>query len=435
MVRPRRVAPASSALLTLVLAALVAAPASRAAGWSRPFRFYGPLSGDVVAPQLAVSPSGQAAVAFAVQDEEQPWVSQAMVAVRSASGSFTRLRVPSAKEVLDASFVGGSLELLTGGGPGGQTCCSAVQALTLQGAAVRSRQTLLTGLTGATVGRLVTLPRTGILAALATDRAVWAGQWQLGSRARSLRRLSASSSWPQALGAAGLAGGRDVVLWSGAGGLTEAASSVVVATGTAKRSPRRPRIVATVPQGHIVDAVAVAPSRGGATAAWIESWVDPAGAYQSQVVAVDLSGVLHPQTFQVPGEIVGGLTLSGDAGGDQVLTVRACDPLAFCSVLAFGRSARGSFGQAQVLGTIDASQEPAAAISGRGAAVVGWIDQGQIFASGRRFASARFSAPQAMAGTADAADLTLAFGSRGPAIAAWDQGTLAPSVVGASYAP
>jgi hypothetical protein len=418
-----------------LLAALVVPTASRAAGWSHPFRFDGPLSGDVVAPLLAVSASGQAAVTFALQDEDSPWVSQALLALRTPSGRISRLRVPGAKEVLDAAFVGQSLELLTGSSPADQSCCSAAQAVATRGSAFTTRQRLLTGLTGATVGDLVTLPGARVLAVLATDRAVWAGQTQRGGRLRPVRRLSGPSSWPQALAAAGLPGGRDAVVWSGAPGLTESAASVLVATGTAKRPPRAPRLAVNLPAGYAVDGVAVAPSRRGATVAWVESWFDSTGAYQSQVAVADLTARLHPVTFQFPGEVVGGLVLVADRAGDQALAARTCDSLGSCGVSVLTRSARGSFGRPQPLGAIDASQEPVAAVSARGAAVIGWVDQGQVFASGRRSASARFSAPRALPGVSDAADLTLEFASGRQALAAWDQGSLAPSVMGASYTP
>jgi hypothetical protein len=419
-----------------LLAALFAPSASRAAGWSHPFRFDGPFIGDVVAPQLAVSARGEAAVTFALQDEDLPWLSQALLALRTPSGRVSRLRVPGAREVLDAAFVGQSLELLTGGSPAGQSCCSAAQALATRGSAFSVRGRLLTRLTGATVGSLVTLPGAGLLAALATDRAVWAGQTQRrGGRITPVRRLSGAGSWPQALAAAGLPGGRDAVVWSGAPGLTESASSVLIAIGTARRPPRAPRLVVNLAAGHEVDGVAVAPSRGGATVAWVESWFDSTGTYQSQVAVADVAARLHPLTFQFPGEVVGGLVLTADRSGDQVLAVRACDPLASCSVLVLTRGGRGAFGRPQSLGAIDASQEPVAGVSARGAAVIGWIDQGQIFASGRPSSLAHFSAPRALSGVSDAADLTLAFGSGRQALAAWDQGTLAPSVMGASYTP
>ncbi len=250
-----------------------------------------------------------------------------------------------------------------------------------------------------------------------------------------MRRLSGRSSWPQALDAIGLPRARDAVVWSGAPGLTESASNVLIAIGTVKRPPRGPRVAVNVAAGHAVDGIAVAPNRGAATVAWIESWFDSTGAYQSQVVVVDVTSTLRPRTFQFPGEIASGLSLGADAAGEQVLVVRTCDQLGSCRVLALARSARGQFGAPQALGTIDASQEPIAAVSARGAAAIGWVDRGLVVASGRRSALARFAAARVVPGPGDAANLALAFGTGGQALAAWVQGTLAPSVMGALFAP
>jgi hypothetical protein len=307
--------------------------------------------------------------------------------------------------------------------------------LAVHGSTFANHQTLLSGLTGAAIGRLLALPGPGLLAALATDRAVWAGQWQSGRRARPMRRLSGRSSWPQALAVAGLRGGRYTVTWSAAPAIAESASIVEVATGTARHSPRGARPAVTVPPAYAIDGVAAAPHRAGATLAWTESWFDSAGAYHSGVAVADLTRTLRPVTFEFPGQVAGGLALSAGPGGDQVLAVRACDPLGSCSVFVSTRRARGAFGQPQPLGAADASQEPVAAVGAGGAAVVGWVAQGQIFASGRRSASAPFSAPRVLSGVSDAADLTLALESGGQALAAWDQGAPSPSVMGALYGP
>jgi len=49
----------------------------------------------------------------------------------------------------------------------------------------------------------------------------------------------------------------------------------------------------------------------------------------------------------------------------------------------------------------------------------------------RRTAAGRFDAPVTVSSTNLAADVTLAFGPRGEALAAWTQGTLASSLMGA----
>jgi hypothetical protein len=422
------------AALTLIVA--LGAPAgAQAAGWSHPFRFAGPFSGDVAAPAVAFSGSGQAAVAFALGDEDHPWVSQAMTALRSANGRLSRMAVAGAKEVLALAFAGSKLELLAGTSPRGQACCTGAQAVSLSGGALSSRRTLVSGLFGVAVGRLVTLPGPLTTSAVATDRGVWAARSGAGARFGRARRLSAQSSWPQGLAVSALRGGREEIAWSSSPGLTQSATSIDVASGSAKHPPRGTGLVVQMPAGYAVDEVALAPGPHGGTLAWIESWFDTTGAYHSAVVVVDLTATLRPRTFEIPSEIAGGLSFAGDASGDQAVAFRECDALGSCSVMALSRSARGHYGQPQQLGAIDAPQPPTAAVSPGGSALVGWIDDGHVLFSSRRGATAEFSAPRVVSATSYATDLTLASGPRGRAVAAWVQGTLSPSVMGTLYSP
>ncbi len=48
-------------------------------------------------------------------------------------------------------------------------------------------------------------------------------------------------------------------------------------------------------------------------------------------------------------------------------------------------------------------------------------------------AGGRFGGPVTLSSTTFALDLTVAFGAGGAGLAAWTQGTLNPSVVGAAY--
>ncbi|MDQ6820825.1 MAG: hypothetical protein M3076_10930 [Actinomycetota bacterium] len=422
------------AALTLIVA--LSAPAgAQAAGWSHPFRFAGPFSGDVAAPAVAFSSSGQTAVAFALGDEDHPWVSQAITAVRSANGRMSRMVLPSAKEVLALAFERSTLELLTGTSSPGQGCCTGAQAVSLSGGALSNRRTIVSGLFGVALGRLLTLPGSLITSAVATDRAVWAAQSSAHSGLGPVRRLSGQSSWPQGLAVAGLSGGREEIAWSSSAGLTQSATSIDVVSASAKHPPRGPGIVVRMPLGYTVDEVALAPGPHDGTLAWIESWFDATGAYHSAVTVVDLTATLRPRTFEIPSEIAGGLSFVGDRAGDQVVAFRACDALGSCSVMALSRSARGHYGQPQQLGTIDAPQPPIVAVSPGGGALVGWIDDGHVLFSGRRGATGAFSAPRVVSTTSYAADLTIASGPRGRAVAAWAQGTLSPSVMGALYSP
>ncbi len=422
------------AALTL-LVSLGVPLAARAAGWSHPFRFAGPFSGDLAAPALVLSSSGQAAVAFGLGDEDRPWAWQGMMVLRSPKGKLSRVVVPGSKQVLALAFAGSALELLTGTSPPGQACCAAAQTTQFSGGAFSARRTLVSGLFGLAQGQLLTMPGSRTLAAVATDRAVWMAESGATRRFGPTRRLSASSSWPQGLATTAVARGRQVIAWISSAGLTEGASSIDVATGSAKRPPRGPGTVVRMPPGYAVDELGDASSAQGATLAWIESWIDSTGAYRSAVVVVDLTANLSPRMFETPGEIAGGLSFAGDGAGDQVLAYRECDSLGSCSVMALSRSARGHYGEPQQIGTIDASQAPIATLSPGGAALVGWIDDGHVLFSGRRGASGAFPAPRVVSATSYAADLTVGSGRGGRAIAAWTQGTLSPSVMGALYSP
>lgn len=421
----------------LSLGLLLLAPAgARAAGWSRPFRFAGPFSDDITSPGLVVSSSGQAALAFALQDEDHPWVSEGLIVLRSPSGRVKKLTVPGAKEVLATGFAGSTLDLLTGTSPSGTICCTGAQLTALSGSRFSRKRTLVSGLFGGVdLGRLQPLSGAKFLAAVASDHAVWAGVSTAAGGVGPMRRVSAASSWPQSLAATSLAGGRALVAWSSAPGLTDEASSIDVATGSVGHPPRRPGLMLRMPAGYSVDELAAAPAPRGGTVAWIESWFDASGAYHSAVVVVDLTGGLRPRTFEIPGEIAGGLSLAGDAAGDQALAFKACGQLRSCGVFALAKSARGHYGQPQPLGTIDASQAPAAAVSQRGTALVGWIDQGEVVFSGRARAAGGFGAAKVVSATSYGADLTVAPGPGGGAMAAWTQGALAPSAMGALYSP
>ena len=124
---PRRPRLARAAALAVSIAALVllaAAPAE--AGWNRPQRLAGPYSLDVQPAQLAFSSSGQAAIAFGVQNEDHPSTSQAYEMSRAPSGRTVKARpVASSREALDLAYNGKDLSLLTGAASGTQLCCSA----------------------------------------------------------------------------------------------------------------------------------------------------------------------------------------------------------------------------------------------------------------------------------------------------------------------
>jgi hypothetical protein len=65
--------------------------------------------------------------------------------------------------------------------------------------------------------------------------------------------------------------------------------------------------------------------------------------------------------------------------------------------------------------------------------LVGWVRGGTPVAATAPSAGGRFGATSTLSSTTFALDLTVALGSGNSGMAAWSQGTLNPSVVGAAY--
>ena len=421
--------------MVAVLFCAGAAPAA-GAGWGAPFRLAQPQTTDLTPARIAFSSSGEAAVAFGTQDEDNPSVSAAFVAVRSASGQLSAPRpIPGAEQVLGLAFSGPALELLTGTAASGLTCCDSVGVVRLGGGRFGPTQTLVSKLSGAALGSLAGLPQVRLLAAVATAHGVWAAQSSPGGRFVATRTLSASAAMPVTLAVSSPASGQTTLAWTASTGNfgDSGPNRIFASSGTTLTAPHGSHVALTVGSGHQIDELGLAPAAAGATAGWIESWLDRNGAYHAQVMLSDLRARARPAAFPVSGRLAAGLTVVGDPGGDQLVAWKACDPTPACTVHALLRRAGQPFGVPQRLGTIDAYQDPAAAISPSGTALVGWIDGGHVRAAARPLAARAFPAPRLVSSTTYAADLALAFGSEGQALAAWTQGTFAPDLVAAMY--
>ncbi len=389
---------------------------------------------DIAGPQVAFSPAGLAGIGFAIQDQDSPAGATAFASLRSASGSLSApSRIPGAQQVLGLAWAGRTLELLAGDSPAGQACCSAAEVLGMSsGARFGPQHRLVGGLVGATVGELVVLGRR-TLAAIASERGVWISQSSGAGRWGPARLLAGARSQPETLAAIGLPKGQTAVAWVGGNSSATGPRSVFIATGSSTRAPLRAHAAITVGPSDGIDEMAIAPGPAGATVAWIESWYDGRGNYHSEVAEVDLAHPRRITAFPIAGTIASDLTFAGDAHGDQVLGWKTCTWSATCSTRAAVRSAGRSFGRPQQLGSIDAAEAPAVAVSAGGAALVGWIDRGHVLARGLQPRATRFSAPDLVSATNYAANLALTFGPANTALAAWSQGTLAPDVVGAVY--
>jgi hypothetical protein len=370
-------------------------------------------------------------VAFGLYNIDFPDRSFGLVATRSPKGKLSRARpVPGSQEVLALAYDGHALQLLTATSARGVACCSTARALTLTTGRWGHQRTLLSDLNGAALGSLVALPKSHMLAAIASGAATWVAQAQAVGRFRPPHQLTSASFSPQTVAGAALSKGRSAVAWTetAASFANVPASGVYLATGTSKHPPRFGRLALSVPSGHGIDELALAGGTAGPTAGWTESWFDRFGTYRAEVAVADLSGRVRARTFYVTGQLASGVTLAADAKGDQVLAWKTCDPVGGCSVRAVSRAASHRFGSPRRLGGIDTGEDPAAAVAPNGEALVGWVNGGHVLVADRRTAGGRFGGALTLSRSTGASSLALAFGPSGQALVAWVQGVVTPSV-------
>jgi hypothetical protein len=419
----------SGAACAAWLLALVLAPACWA-GWSRTVRLSGPQGLDVQPPEVALGHNGAAAVAFGVQDEDNPAFSDAFTLTGTPAAGFTRpRRVPGALAVLAVEYdPSGALEELTGTSRPGLQCCATAAVRPWPG---RGRPTtLVRGLTGTTDGQLVPLENGQLLAAVATQRGVWVAQSRAG-RFAAARRVHFGGALTD-LAAAALPRGGGLVAWATASGGYGAGARRILVSWTATGSPSPAQVAVTVPVGHTVDELALAPGTRTPAVAWIESWYDARGARHSVAQVRDIGGA-RVRTISQPFELASDLTLAGDGAGDQVLAFDGCSAAGTCVARAAIRRARGGFGPPQRLGAIDPSQAVAATVTGAGAVLVGWVGSGHVVAAEAGPRWVRFGRARTISSTNYGSDLTIAPGPRNTAFAAWTQGTFSPIVVGSWF--
>lgn len=376
------------------------------------------------------------AAAFGIADLDTPGSSQAYLVSRSAGGAVSTPRaIAGAREILALRFHGPALELLTGASPGGLDCCSSTQAIRITaGGVVQRPQELVSGLTGATLGQLVTLADGRMLAAVATERGVWALQSGKGGRFAGQRRLTSAGEAPSSLAASWLGGESSVLAWTAARGPAGYADprAIFYALGSKRGGPHRAHTLLRAAVGHRIDELAVVSRRSGATAAWIESWYDGRGDYHSQVRAADFGSRPRIRPLWTR-EAATGLSLTADAAGAQAMAWKTCTADGKCTIHAATRGPSARFGSPVSLGRIDASQSPAISVGRHGQVLVGWVRSGQAVAAVGSAGSGRFGSTRVLSPSVYALDMTVAFGSGREALAAWTQGTLAPSIVAASY--
>jgi hypothetical protein len=374
------------------------------------------------------------AVGYSVLDVDAPAASQAFVTVRTPAGGLAAPRpIPGHQQVLGLTYDGSSLELLTGSSPQSLECCSAAEAASLAPSGVFGRaRTLVGGLAGATLGQLLTLGDGRMVAVAATSRGVWANESTRANRFAETHILTGHDTVPRSLAAAKIGRVGSALAWTAARFSDDDARSIFLATGSRLRSPRRSRVALTAPPGRGIDELGLAGGPSFPTAAWIESWQDRRGRH-SVADAADLFAKPRVQMLSPGGQTASGLSLAGNAAGQAAAGWENCHPNGACSVSVAVRGVHGQFGRATSLGPIDATATPSIAVARNGEVLAGWIRGGRPMAVERPAHGRGFGAPLRLSSTEFGNDLTLAFGPAHEAIAAWTQGTLNPSVVGAAF--
>jgi hypothetical protein len=150
------------------------------------------------------------------------------------------------------------------------------------------------------------------------------------------------------------------------------------------------------------------------------------------VRATDIAPHAIVRNLSPANRLASGLSFAGDTAGDQAIAWESCTFQAACQTQVDGRGAKGSFGPVRTLGSIDASQSPGLAVGPHGQVLVGWVHGGKPVAATAPAPGRGFGGPATLSSTTFALDLTVGYGSGGQALAAWTQGTLNPSVVGAA---
>jgi hypothetical protein len=266
---------------------------------------------------------------------------------------------------------------------------------------------------------------------------VWTELTGKKGRPAPARLLTPKAAAPQTLGATVLRANHTVLAWTAAAPpapSTAGPAAIMVANGTARRAPRRPRPAVKVAAGHQIDELAVGQGSSQGTLAWIESWSDSAGHLHSMAVVADLGRHIRARTFEIPGLLASGLSLAADPSGAQVMAWKVCDLSGTCRVETAVKDRGRRFGQPISLGRIDPTAAPAAAVSPQGEGLVGWIDRGHVLAAARDRRARAFAPTRVVSRTSSAMDLTLGFGPSG-ALAAWSEGTFTETVMGAVFTP
>lgn len=431
MERPAALIRARQSLTTFAAAAaiLVAPAAPARAAWSSPVEIGAPSSLDVFGPQIAVSQAGAAALSFNQGNVDAQTTGTPLLALAAPGSGFGDPHPESPSVVLALAYSGRTLELLTATSRVGQQCCDTVRVIHRRPNGSFSRpQVLVTGVGGPTIGELVPLADGRVLAVVAGPQRLWVTEARGTGRFAPATGLTRPGLAPSALAVSGTPAGGSTVVWTQAPG-----QGVISASGRPGATPSRPRTVLTAATGHVIDGLQLVPSSGGLTLGWTESWNDTLGAYHSRAMAGDLLGPgtpIRPRALSAPADVASALALAADARGDQVAAWNVCAS-DVCALHSSVRSASGRwFGARSRRGRIDAGESADATMAPVGEALIGWITGTQVVLAEKRPKARGFGPARPLSGTF-AANLDLACGPTGRAVAIWTQGTLNTAIYAA----
>jgi len=183
-----------------------------------------------------------------------------------------------------------------------------------RGAVARPR-TLVSGLAGATQGRLLTLKNGAMLAAVATERGVWVVQSARANRFGGQHLLTRGGLMPETLDAAWLGGQNTIVAWTGANadtlvtleifhqasGLVFAAGSAVLgsSSGTGSATAQAPNGTCTQFLDHLPPDVTIPPGI----------------ACQRETTTATATGNFNGGTFTLASQAIKGIRIEGQTGG------------------------------------------------------------------------------------------------------------------------
>ena len=279
---------------------------------------------------------------------------------------------------------------------------------------------LFRALTGATVGQLVALPGNRLLSSVATARRCGPRSQRPAGRPAPARLLTPKTAAPQTLSATVLRGNRTALAWTAAAG--RRASTVGPARHHGRRRHRDARA------GSPPLAVTMAPGHRSTSSRSVGA--PPANSPGSRAGTTRPGRCIRSSSWPI-----WAATFTPGRSRSRDCWPRGCRsrPTPVARRSSRGRrvtcrARAGSSGRqgrpravrpADLAGRIDPGEAPAAAVSPRGAALVGWVDAGRVLAAERGRRAGRFAPTRVVSGTSSAMDLTLGFG---PSAARWRPG-------------